>query len=70
MCGDWNTETYSSLKNAGYIFANDGSLKTFPSKGYALDNIVVKGLEISDVRMIKTDLSDHYPLVCRISLKN
>ena len=69
VCGDWNTEIYSLLKNAGYALANDGSLKTFPSKGYALDNIAVKGLEISDVRMIKTDLSDHYPLVCRISLK-
>ena len=69
VCGDWNTEIYSSLKNAGYTLANDGSLKTFPSKSEALDNIAVKGLEISDMRMIKTDLSDHYPLVCRISLK-
>lgn len=69
MCGDWNTLDFSLFENSGYILSNDGSLKTFPSKGYALDNIVVKGLEISDVRMIKTDLSDHYPLVCRISLK-
>ena len=69
ICGDWNTETYNLLKNGGYELANDGSLKTFPSKGYALDNIAVKGLNISDVRMIKTDLSDHYPLTCRLSLK-
>ena len=69
MCGDWNTETYSSLKAAGYTLANDGSFKTFPSKKYALDNIAVKGLEIAEVKMVKTDLSDHYPLVCRISLK-
>ena len=69
VCGDWNTEVYSSLKNAGYTLANDGSLKTFPSKSEALDNIAVKGLEIAEVKMVKTDLSDHYPLVCRISLK-
>lgn len=69
LSGDWNTEMYSALKDAGYELANDGSLKTFPSKGYALDNIAVKGLNISDVRMIKTNLSDHYPLICRLSLK-
>ena len=68
VCGDWNTEIYSSLKNAGYTLANDGSLKTFPSKSEALDNIAVKGLKISDVRVVRTALSDHYPLMCRISL--
>jgi len=69
VCGDWNTEIYSALKNAGFELANDGSLKTYPSsKAEALDNIAVKGLKISDVRMIKTSLSDHYPLVCNISL--
>ena len=69
LCGDWNTETYTTLTDAGYELANDGSLKTFPSKAEALDNIAVKGLKISDVRMIKTSLSDHYPLICRLSLK-
>lgn len=68
VCGDWNTEIYSSLKNAGYTLANDGSLKTYPSKSEALDNIAVKGLKISDVRVVRTGLSDHYPLLCRISL--
>ena len=68
LCGDWNTVYYSALREAGYSLANDGSFKTFPSKSYSLDNIVVKGLKINNVRMIKTDLSDHYPLVCDISL--
>ena len=68
MCGDWNTEDFSLFKNSGYVLGNDGSLKTFPSKKYALDNIAVKGLKISDVRVVRTDMSDHYPLVCRISL--
>lgn len=70
LCGDWNTGKYSLLKDAGYVLANDGSFKTYPSKGYPLDNIAVKGMEISDVRMINTNLSDHNPLVCRISLNN
>ena len=69
MCGDWNTQDFSLFKNGGYTIGNNGSLKTFPGKAYALDNIVVKGLDISDVRIVKTNLSDHYPLVCRISLK-
>lgn len=68
MLGDWNTWDWSKFKKAGYLLANDGSLITFPSKKYALDNVIVKGLKISDVRVIKSDLSDHYPLVCKISL--
>ena len=69
LCGDWNTGIYSTLKNAGYTLANSGSLQTFPSKGYPLDNIAVKGLDISDAWIVKTDLSDHFPLICRVSLK-
>lgn len=69
MCGDWNTQDFSLFKNGGYSIGNNGSLKTFPGKAYALDNIVVKGLVISDVRIVRTNLSDHFPLVCSISLK-
>lgn len=68
MCGDWNTETYNKFRKAGYTLANDGSLKTYPKKSFALDNIIVKGVKVSDVRVVKTDLSDHYPLVCRITI--
>lgn len=69
ICGDLNTSNYSKFTKAGYTLANDGSIVTFPSKSSSLDNIIVKGLKISDVRVIKTDLSDHYPLKCKISLK-
>ena len=69
MCGDWNTNNYSLLKKAGYTLANDGSLITYPSKKTSLDNIAVKGVRLSDVRVIKTKLSDHYPIVCRITIK-
>lgn len=68
LCGDWNTGKYSLLKEAGYVLANDGTFKTFPSKGYALDNIAMKGLSISEVSMLETNLSDHNPLICRISV--
>lgn len=69
ICGDLNTQDYSKFKKAGYTLANNGSIVTFPSKSYALDNIMVKGLKISNVRVLKTSLSDHFPLKCKISLK-
>lgn len=71
ICGDWNTgkNNYKLLKEAGFTLANNGKIVTYPSKNYPLDNIAVKGLKISDVRAIETDLSDHYPLVCKISLE-
>ena len=69
MCGDWNTTDFSQFRKAGYSLANNGTLFTYPYKSYPLDNIIVKGLRISDVKMIKTDLSDHYPLVCTVSVK-
>lgn len=69
MCGDWNTMTYHRFRKAGYTLANDGTIVTYPKKKYALDNIVVKGVKISEVRAIKTNLSDHYPLVCKITIE-
>jgi endonuclease/exonuclease/phosphatase (EEP) superfamily protein YafD len=71
ICGDWNTgnNNYKLLQEAGFTLANDGKIVTYPSKNYPLDNIAVKGLKISDVRAVETDLSDHYPLVCKISLE-
>lgn len=68
ICGDMNTWNFSRFVKAGYKLANDGRIVTFPSKGYALDNIIVKGLNLSNVRVLKTELSDHYPLICEVSL--
>lgn len=68
ICGDMNTWDYSKFEKAGYAMANNGSIVTFPSKSYAIDNIFVKGLKVSEVKVIKTDLSDHYTLSCRITL--
>lgn len=72
MCGDWNAASKDAMDifvQAGYTVANDGSIATYSRKMTPLDNIVVKGLNVSDVRTIETSLSDHYPLICKISLK-
>jgi endonuclease/exonuclease/phosphatase (EEP) superfamily protein YafD len=69
MCGDWNSGNYKKFVNTGFSLANDGSYKTYPQGKYPLDNIIVKGLKIIDIRMIETDLSDHCPLVCKISFE-
>lgn len=72
MCGDWNAASKDAMNvfiEAGYTVANDGSIATYSTKMTPLDNIVVKGLNVSDVRVVETDLSDHYPLMCKISLK-
>ena len=68
MCGDWNTNNFAVFKNAGYTLVNDKQFITYPVKSYFLDNIIVKGLKISDAKAIETNLSDHYPLVCKIML--
>lgn len=69
ILGDFNTSDYSQFKKAGYTLANNGQLVTFPKKNTPLDNIVAKGLKISDVQVIKTELSDHYPIMCRVSIE-
>lgn len=69
ICGDWNTGDYKLLKEAGFALAHDGTMVTFPSKNYPLDNIAVKGVKMREIRVVPTDLSDHYPLVCKISLE-
>ena len=69
ICGDLNSSDWSQFRNAGYELANDGTHVTFPRRNCALDNIIVKGLRVSDVKVIKNKLSDHYPVVCRVSIK-
>ena len=70
IIGDFNTWDLHQFKKDGYVIANDGSIVTYPSKKNPLDNIVAKGINISNVYAIETELSDHYPLVCEISIKN
>jgi endonuclease/exonuclease/phosphatase family metal-dependent hydrolase len=68
ICGDFNTSNYSKFKKAGYSLANDGSIITFYKKSKPLDNVAAKGVKISDVHTVNTTLSDHYPLVCKITV--
>ena len=67
ICGDMNSTNLSQFKDSGYSFANDGNTITFPYRSRAIDNIIAKGVKISDVRVVKTNLSDHYPVICRIA---
>jgi endonuclease/exonuclease/phosphatase family metal-dependent hydrolase len=71
MIGDWNVYAQSDFDPfvaAGYTLANDGTIITYPGGSKALDNIVVKGLTITNVQAVASDLSDHYPLLATISL--
>lgn len=82
IMGDFNIRdinTFNLFVNGGYSLANHGDFGDFETfsrkkgpnaKNYALDNIVVKGLVISDVRVINQDLSDHYPLIATVRLDN
>ena len=80
IAGDFNLLQMSSLSvftNAGYTLANGGewgNIETYThQKGtltnYCFDNIAVKGFYMTDVIVFTYDLSDHYPLVCKLMLK-
>ena len=57
---------------AGYTLANRGQLITWPSwnnpeRECAIDNIIVKGFKMSDVKVKgHNKLSDHKMLSCRL----
>ena len=73
IIGDFNCKRFASFdifKNAGYTLANDGSLATYPTgtNNPALDNIIVKGLQVKNARVYETQLSDHYAFSAEITL--
>ena len=78
ITGDFNVNSpslYNRFRQNGFVLANCGDFGNFltypaniPSK--MIDNIVVKGLTIDNVRTVKTKLSDHLPIVCDILLDN
>ena len=60
------------LTDAGYTVCNDGSLLTCTGSKtggleWAVDNIIVKGLKVSDFRKIPTGLSDHVAVVATLT---
>jgi endonuclease/exonuclease/phosphatase family metal-dependent hydrolase len=83
ICGDFNISSrpedakdhaaeYDVFAKAGYAMANHGQLMTWPSyrnpkREQPLDNIIVKGFEISDVEVKSSErLSDHKMLSCNL----
>ena len=72
LMGDWNTQSFSYFNRfveAGYTLGNSNSgLATCGSS--SLDNIIVKGLKVSDFAVHTTALSDHYAVSATISLNN
>ncbi len=67
LAGDWNTEDYSLFMSNGYnvLCSKDDINGTYPSHepAHLFDNIIVKGLEYKNVKIIESDLSDHLPIV-------
>ena len=75
MLGDWNAyspDYFDLFTDAGYTVCNDGSLLTCTGSKtggleWAVDNIIVKGLKVSDFRKIPTGLSDHIAVVATVT---
>ena len=64
---------YNIFKDYGYTLCNGGEFGWFDTcetpivnSCKALDNIVVKGFNVIDVRMNLSPLSDHYPLIATL----
>ena len=75
IAGDLNIDSAAELKpfaDAGFEMANDGTLSTWPSwkprPNNGIDNVIVKGFSISNVRVLtNARLSDHCLLVCSLT---
>ena len=67
---------FDVFENAGYTLANRGQLITWPSwrepaREQPIDNIIVKGFEVSDVAVKTSErLSDHKLLCCKLKFKD
>ena len=75
MMGDWNSEDFPFFKDCfekgGFRLANENAdTVTYPSDLWvlSLDNFVYKGVTVRNFQVKQTDLSDHYAVVCRMSV--
>ena len=76
MLGDWNAyyaEYYDRFNDAGYTVGNDGSFLTCTGSKtggleWPVDNIIVKGVTMTDFHAVNTSLSDHVAVVATITL--
>ena len=81
LMGDFeivNNEDYGIFVDGGFSLCNGGEFGWFPTcpdkstlvKGInGLDNIIVKGFDIKNVRMSSSELSDHYPLIAALEIQ-
>jgi len=66
-----NPVEYEVFREAGFTLGNDGRYKTYPAGAleHTLDNIIVKGVGLSDFRVYdRSDLSDHALVAATIEL--
>ena len=76
ILGDWNAyhaEYYDRFAEAGYTVANDGSYLTCTGSKtggleWPVDNIIVKGVTMTDFHVVNTSLSDHIAVVATITV--
>ena len=71
MMGDWNSNCFSffreSVEKGGFRLANECANAVTCPPDLSLDNVIWKGVTIDGFEIRKTDLSDHYAVVCRIT---
>ena len=78
MMGDWNAyykPYFVPFDEAGYTLGNYGEILTCTGSRtggleWAVDDIIVKGLTLSDFRAVNTGLSDHIAVVATLTLPN
>lgn len=72
LLGDWNVNYFSEFElftEAGYSLGNtDENMSTYNDGVYSLDNIVYKGVTVTDFTLAGTNLSDHYAVYCTITV--
>ena len=76
MMGDWNAyykSYFVPFDEAGYTLGNYGETLTCTGSKtggleWAVDDIIVKGLTMTDFRAVKTGLSDHIAVVATLTL--
>ena len=76
MMGDWNAyykPYFVPFDEAGYTLGNYGEILTCTGSKtggleWPVDDIIVKGLEMSDFRAVNTGLSDHIAVVATLTL--
>ena len=74
LMGDWNVGSFSyfdTFVNAGYQLAcTKSNLPTYVGNTRCIDNIIYKGVTVSDFTLAGTNLSDHYGIYCTVTVEN